>query len=49
MRAQGQEKYTVEGRIIEGLMENCKATIENFLTICLSLNTWTWLNFPHYD
>ena len=49
MRAQGQEKYTVQGTIIERLMENCKAAIENFLTICLSLHIWTWLNFPHYD
>jgi hypothetical protein len=30
-------------------MGNCKAVIENFLTICLSLGVWTWPNSLHYN
>ncbi|MGA7368263.1 MAG: hypothetical protein WBX01_03975 [Nitrososphaeraceae archaeon] len=28
-------------------MRNCKAVIKNFLTVCISLLVWTWLNSLH--
>jgi hypothetical protein len=30
-------------------MRNCKPLIENFLTISISLRTWTWLNPSYHD
>jgi fumarate reductase subunit D len=30
-------------------MGNCKPVIENFLTICISLRVWTWLNSLHHN
>jgi len=30
-------------------MGNCKPVIENFLTICIFLRVWTWLNSLHHN